>query len=344
MSSENEIVVERIREFWEFETLSSINVESEITFLNNTKENQTKIIFDLGQYKLFLKLFDTDGNLLEFSKNVTDIEGASPYCIEIKLPRDRLLYPGEYRTITIKYVISVRDDDHVEQYENSTYSELCFPLKRGTDLYIVIKSLENFEADDYIDILDEKNDQIDLSVIDQLIQEGKLKFNRTEHIVSLMIKGQDNQTLRITHHHKVHHSLISWVHIGAWFGAVSAIVIPVSFSFLILNHCLNSLFISFPIFVITVLIVIKGWLFSKDLDSSLENMNRLYIIIVTVLIVELFVIVLLGSMFMSGSEVSSLKNCTSTLDLPKNSTSLESLASSTIGSYNQNSTITINMK
>ncbi len=46
-------------------------------------------------------------------------------------------------------------------------------------------------------------------------------------------------------------------------------------------------FVTYPVFVITTLIVIKGWLFLKDLDDKLERYNAEYIALVVVLIFEL---------------------------------------------------------
>lgn len=61
-----------------------------------------------------------------------------------------------------------------------------------------------------------------------------------------------------------------------------------------------NVFVTYPVFVITTLIVIKGWLFLKDLDSQLERYNAAYIVLVALLIIEL-VSIFVVSCLMNGT-------------------------------------------
>jgi hypothetical protein len=67
------------------------------------------------------------------------------------------------------------------------------------------------------------------------------------------------------------------------------LLVPIGLLYSLGNGVVGSLnvFVTYPVFVITTLIVIKGWLFLKDLDSQLELYNTAYIVLVALLIIEL---------------------------------------------------------
>jgi len=319
-----ETKIERIRYFFEYETLIALNVTYEITFSNESKSEINTIKFDLGEYRPQLSIFDTNNEILEFAKaDEAGLDNAengkySDYLIDIKLPENRVLKKNERRTLIIKYVSPSGDDDDTPQYANPPFSRFTFDLKEEINLYVVIKSSDNFEFVDYPYILD-KEGNIIKGEIERLTQNKRFFQDESGQNSFFSIKGDTNdKTLEIIHRQGISHSIFNWIKAGRYLGIISGIVIFVFIFLMILlkiNFSENNFLISYPIFVITSLVIIKGWLFSKDLDSILEQYDSEYLILISILFAEL--LFLLVQIFFSQNSIMppvNISNCSDALN------------------------------
>lgn len=340
-----ETKIERLRYFFEFETLMALKVTHEITFSNESKSPISTIKFDLGEYKPYLRIFDTNNEILEFSKSREAGSGDfSQYLIDIKLPHDRELKPNERRTLIIKYVSPSGYNDDAPQFENAPYSRLVFDLKEEINLYIAIKSSDNFQFVDYPYILDNDGNPI-RGEVEKLSKKDKFMQDESGQNSYFSIKSESNdKTLVIYHRQAINQSISNWIVAGKWLGIISAIVISLFIVSMLLskNNLIESNFlISYPVFVMTSLVVIKGWLFSKDLDSKLERYDKQYLILIGTLFAELLLILLfqLSSPQNPTIQACNITECNQVLNFTFDDIPTKC---STMISNNYNSTITIN--
>ncbi|MDN7025467.1 hypothetical protein FGU65_11285 [Methanoculleus sp. FWC-SCC1] len=306
--------IERVRYLFRFETLSSYTAISEITFSNEDTECINIIQYDLGEYKPFLKITDTNGELLEFAKaQEAGREGCSDYLINIYLPQNRELKPRSRRTITFQNFSPSSNDDEEAKYENAKYVRFHFEMADQVNSYVIIEAAEHFDFDDTVDIVDRDGAELDKDELMRLVRERVLVGHKSGRRAYLSFKGDAaKRTLRVTHRHDVPKRLLNWIRVGLAFGGISAFFLPVGLFYSFNNGLLNdsSLFVTYPVFVITTLVIIKGWLFLKDLDRDLEFYNKVYIALVAILIVELIGIFTLS--FLVHGACPWLGNCNST--------------------------------
>ena len=141
-----------------------------------------------------------------------------------------------------------------------------------------------------VDVVDQNGEEIDEHELVKLVEDEKIVGHSSGNRTYLSFKGDcARRILRITHRHDVPKRLLNWIRVGLGFGVVSALLVPIGLLYSLGNGVVGSLnvFVTYPVFVITTLIVIKGWLFLKDLDSQLELYNTAYIVLVALLIIEL---------------------------------------------------------
>ncbi|UUX92298.1 acylphosphatase [Methanoplanus endosymbiosus] len=282
--------IERVRYLFRFETLSSYIAISEITFANKGNEYIGVIKYDLGEYKPFLKITDSNGECLEFAKaREAGKNGNSDYLINIYLPYNRELKPKYRRTLTFENFSPYSCNDESQKYENANYLRFHFEMPDEINSYVVIEAAEHFDFDDYLEVIDQDGEVIEDNVM-SLAEEIRFVSSRSGKRAYFSFKGDGSKRiLRITHRHDVHKRLLNWIRVGLVLGVLSAVFIPIGLIYSFGNGFLNNsgLFITYPVFVITTLVIIKGWLFLKDLDSELENLNFYYILLVTILVLEL---------------------------------------------------------
>ncbi|WP_286880440.1 hypothetical protein, partial [Proteiniphilum sp. UBA7639] len=148
--------IERVRYLFSFETLSSYSAISEITFANEGNEYINIIKYDLGEYKPFLKISDSNGEFLEFAKaREAELENCSDYLINIYLPQGRELKPQCRRTITFQNFSPSSNNREKSEYENPTYVMFLFEMVDQVNSYIIIEAAENFDFHDYVDVVDQ---------------------------------------------------------------------------------------------------------------------------------------------------------------------------------------------
>jgi len=290
--------IERVRYLFRFERLSSYTAISEITFANEGNECINIIKYDLGEYKPFLKITDTNGDFLEFSKaQEAGQEGCSDYLINIYLSKDRELKPQCRRTITFQNFSPSSNNNEGSKYENAKYVVFHFEMADQVNSYVIIESAEYFDFDDVVDIVDQDGVELEEYELKEIVKESVLIGHKGGRRAYLSFKGDTSKrTLRIVHSHFVPNRLSNWIKVGLYFGVLSAISLPIGIYYSFINGFLNysGIFVTYPIFVITILVIIKGWLFLKDLDSQLEAYNKMYIALVTILMIELSLIFVLS--------------------------------------------------
>jgi hypothetical protein len=295
--------IERVRYLFKFETLSSYTAISEITFANEGLEYINIIKYDLGEYKPFLKITDTNGEILEFARAQEAGQGEySGYLIDIYLPEGRELQPHCRRTITFQSYSLSSESNEESNYKNAKYVVFHFEMVDEVNSYVIIEAAEHFDSSDVVDVIDQNGEGIDERELVRLVEEGKIVGHSGGSRTYLSFKGDDaRRTLRITHRHDVPKRLLNWIRVGLGFGVVSALLIPAGLLYSLGNGVAGlNVFVTYPVFVITTLIVIKGWLFLKDLDSQLERYNAAYIVLVALLIIEL-VSIFVVSCLMNGT-------------------------------------------
>ncbi|MCE5338418.1 MAG: hypothetical protein LLF90_07015 [Methanomicrobiaceae archaeon] len=308
--------IERVRYLFSFETLSSYSAISEITFANEGNEYINIIKYDLGEYKPFLKISDSNGEFLEFAKaREAELENCSDYLINIYLPQGRELKPQCRRTITFQNFSPSSNNREKSEYENPTYVMFLFEMVDQVNSYIIIEAAENFDFHDYVDVVDQNGVVIDERELGDFFKERTVIANKIGRRIYLSFKGDaSKRTLRITHQHDAPKRLLNWIRVGLGLGGLSAFFLPVSLFYSLNSGLLDSpsLLITYPVFVITTLIVIKGWLFLKDLDNELERYNNAYIFLVIILILELIAIFIVS--FLGNDACLWFKDCSNAVN------------------------------
>ena len=286
-----ETKIERVRYLKKFETLSVYNTITEITFANEGDESVDIIKYDLHEYKPFLKISDSNSEFLEFSGAQEAGHGSYPaHLINIYLPEDRELKPNCRRTITFQSYSSSLPEIKVVEYENPTYVIFYFDIIDQVNSYIIFEAAKHFEFCNYIDLIDQNGLNVDDGELATFVSEKVIAHSKIGNRMYFAFKGDTSKrTLRIIHRHTIPARLLDWIRVGLGLGVLSAILLLVGLIYSFNNNSLDSLslFITYPALVITTLVVIKGWLFLKDLDSDLEGYNKKYLRLVIILGIEI---------------------------------------------------------
>ena len=103
------------------------------------------------------------------------------------------------------------------------------------------------------------------------------------HITSKAVQNNSG-TLHIILNHKIAKTLSLWIIMGLIFGSISAYFIWRSYHF----NPLNAVGITtYAGFIISYLFIIKGWLFSKNMDKKLIQYDFLYRSLISILFIEI---------------------------------------------------------
>lgn len=271
-SSTRQIVIDRVRHFRQFETPTLMKCVDELTFYNNGEE-LSSVKYTLNDFLPSLHVFDSTGNQLEFYGS-TDSKNKESLEINIDFPYERPLYSGEYRTIRLEYI------QEAEALENLG-AKIIIPLHEGTSIYTFIEQCEHYEFIVRYGILDKGGEKVDNT---------NLNINRGDSFFHIYFKvTQNNNSLYLHIEHKIAKTLSGWYNMGAAFGVISFISIPILYHY-------NPLYIrgiaTSASFVISYLFIIKGWLFSKNMDKKLEYYDSFYKILICLIFLEVIFMLL----------------------------------------------------
>lgn len=247
------IIVDRIRYFWKFETPSLVKCVEEITFYYNKGDNISRVEWVLDDIRPFLHIYDSTGEQLEFYGN-SDEKDKSLHAIYIDFPEKRPLISGEHRTIRLDYARIVQD-----KLRNAT---ITIPLPENVTTYTYIQISKNYELKAEYGIQDNE-----LSNRNFYVDKGISFF----HIYTSA--AESINTLIISVEHKIPKSLSDWYNMGLLFGGTYALFI---WPFYHYNPTGITYYATFGAIIISLLIIIKGWLFSKDMDRHLEKYDASY--------------------------------------------------------------------
>lgn len=285
------------REIYEFESLNSIKCKHEITFIyeGDGAEGITKIPYNLGKFRALLSIFDSNGEKLEFQRidpNQLDIM--------INLPLNRPLLRDSLRTIYITYIsgsdiISVQTD--TKSFLKIPYfTRFTIQIFQNCEEYIFIRPCKNFNFFDTLEVFDKNGVEIS---IDQIKQDPNFFINkdRTHFKVFLRSDSKYNQLI-ITHEHALPKTFIWWYMLGIGFG-ISAIFCNAYILSLIPQlpkdqneFMVKIVLISFSALVLNFLLIMKGWLFLKDMDHDLDRINTVYLVIISIIVGMIFIVIL----------------------------------------------------
>ena len=267
-----QIIIDRVRHFRKFETPSLMKCIDEITFLNNTEEEIETVTYTLDDFLPGLHIFDSTGEQLEFygsghSGNKVGRE------IDIDFPSDKPLLGGRYKTLRFEYIR--------ETVKNAVGAKIKIPLPEHASIYTFIEQCENYEFTVSYGILDKNKEEV--GNVDLKIIRGNSFFN-------IYFKAPEKESnLYIILDHKVAKTVLNWYKMGAIFGFISAIAIR----FLYHYNPQNVVGIATASsFVISYLFIIKGWLFTKNMDRSLKKMDLLYQILICLIFLEITIMLL----------------------------------------------------
>lgn len=265
-----QIIIDRLRYFYHFQTPSTIKCTDEVTFHNRGEEIQI-VEYPIGSFRPFLHVFDSNGKQLEFYGENDKSLGK----IYILFPKENPISKGEYRTIRIEYI----KEGIAEKKSKITFFDV--PLNETASVYIFIRQCENYEFQAHYWVLDKNNHSIENP--DLIAGKGDTFL----HIYSKANK--DKGLLQIHIKHKIQKPLLMWIQLGL----ICGIALVLTLLILYFKEPTNiALFVPIAIVVTTILFFIKGWLFAKNMDVQFRELDRAYLIIIYLLFFEVLVMII----------------------------------------------------
>jgi hypothetical protein len=145
-----QILVLRIRHFFEFDTSLILKRKEEITFYNEGNVPLERIIYDAREFLPHLNIYDSNGELLIFHGNIEfggqsiligrGLEENSEYPIIIEFPPTRPVNPNSFRVITLEYIndIGLKEGD---------IGFITLPIGFAPHFYLYFKKLNEYITD-----------------------------------------------------------------------------------------------------------------------------------------------------------------------------------------------------
>jgi hypothetical protein len=233
--------------------------------LHNSGDQVDHIIFDLEAFKQQLYVYDSDDKKLEFH-SFTSPRDPSEYLIKIKFPSEKLLKTDDYRTIALHYYIEVPTDSNYK----AGYS---IPLDIADSTYIHFDKPKEFHVNLNFFKGDWHRNYTYLTNNDD-----QLKIKETEFKVQIIGKKRDDiKELAIIIIPELREDQKNWFNLGIAIGELSAI--SILFELIEIFHTGDKFLNFIPAIIplaasaIASLIIIKGWIFVKDMDSILREVD-----------------------------------------------------------------------
>ena len=269
-----QLIIDRVRHFRRFETPYFLKCIDEITFYNTGKE-VSSVKYTLDTFLPSLHIFDSNGELLEFY-GCSDAGDNECLDIEINFPNNRPLSCEDYRTIRLEFIQEV---DPLELKRTL----IRIPVNETASLYIFLELPDNYIFSRlHYGILDKNNDD-ELENVNLTVKKGEYFLN----ISSKPIENTAN--LYIIFEHEIRKTLSGWYNMGVVFGIISAVSIP----FLYLSNYSEAIGIAkLASFVISYLFIIKGWLFTKNMDKALIHLDSKYRFLIYLIFLEITLMIL----------------------------------------------------
>lgn len=288
----------RRRYFYKFVTPFVIKVEEEITVFNDKViESLTKIVLPLTEFQPFLHIYDSDGEMLEFSGYQRE-EGT----IVVYFPNNKPILPLSYRTLKMCYIIQFYPEeekdtiihDEKREYElfgsilrsDKVEASLTVPLSKNSLTYIFIEySMENYNKTVDLYVLDENSIDQSSSIITNF--DDGATFT---HITADKDPKENNLIILVAH--EIPKFVYNWSAIGLIIGTVTAIAMPLLYIFKHDDGTFLSIIVAWAIFTITALTIIKGWLFTKTWNNEILKIEDWYYRVISIWIIIITVLIL----------------------------------------------------
>lgn len=274
------LIVDRIRDYYYFESPFKIQCSEEITFCNDGKKIES-LIYDLGGFKSHLHILDSNGERIEFHsvdesqienlfRGIPENERKNHHFIIIDFPKNRALEPEEYRTIRMEYLKEITSKElSYSGFDDWGYFNI--PLDKSNSIYLYAKKPEKYLCKSKFQIIfeDDTRTQIfditDLDEFENIILEDEDNY---AHIAFL--EPIKNCILRYSFSCGIFPLQKIWFDFGAYVGYISAVLIVLLFA---VNPDMG-IKVGVPLgaAIIAFLTVTKGWLFTKDMDRIVNVM------------------------------------------------------------------------
>lgn len=294
----------RVRHMFEFDTPIHLKRSEEITFYNGEIEPLNEIVIDVREFLPYLNVYDSDGKKLIFhsyleeyldfqaiqNENESMHENGNNdkdfnFPIIIEFPRENPVLSREYRTITLNYIKQI-------EFQKGFIALITVPLDNANHFYLHVKKLSQYKTDIRYLLLSDENNYFridDLEEIDYVETEDTVSFSSFSSNIPI-----DNCQLVIG----VWINLQSWD--KRWFdGGIAiasiAIIINLLLGLLDLKNNLTSI-IAICSIVNTYLIITKGWIFMKDIDSFMKlPYTNIYLFLILLIFSELLISIIIST-------------------------------------------------
>jgi len=319
--------IARIRHFYNFESINVVNHKKEITFFYDG-ETTNKLHYFAPDFKEYLNVFDFNEEKLQFHGELTDyfdIEysnsepGESYYENEnnleisnedagfkilIDFPKERPLLKNEFRTIILT--------DKIDYPIESPGLPITIDVKfdEASHIYLYINKLPQYSAKinkifySRKDLDSESNIPKFFELNESEEKEYLDHFETTSYYCIWSSVPITDCNIFIAIEYKLRGKDGSWFYSGILFG-IFALGLNLH---LIINNLHESLtqIASVSTIAITYLVVIKGWVFMKDIDDVVGlfpidtpfkiRFSNVYLLLILLIFVELIIAIYYGTM------------------------------------------------
>lgn len=253
-----------------FITPQRMNMTREDTVFNPTSEDLKEIAFDFLRIPTNLHFYDSDGTCLEFYvKEPTEIDGY-PYVAYVIFPKEKPVHVGEYRTIISKSLAA---------YDSLTLVgfRLQIPFPKGEEVYVYIEPCKDYELD--IKYYFRNGLGMEISKLNSKIENNKSFFEIYSKAVD-----NNNEVINIEVRNKIPYSILTWYLLGLASGGMLSILVPILY-FFDPNSIAN--YITFASILLSVLIIVKGWMTKFETGRQLIIYDIPYLFIIAYIVLEI---------------------------------------------------------
>jgi len=283
IASSANILVDRIRVFYHFETPFIIKCTEEITFFNAGRKIES-ILYDLGEFKSHLHIIDTNGEDIEFhslrAAQMNDLLSTYPedqiinkkYII-IDFPKNRPLEAEDYRTIKMDYIKEISSKEIPSYSRFVDWGQFTIPLGNSQSTYLYSNKPKKYLCKSNFQIIFDDNgiqQQFDITNLDEI---GNIILEDEDNYSQIAIMDSiKNCTLQYSFSIYLHPLQKHWFDFGAYVGYGAAVL----YVFLFAINFDMGVKIGVPLgaAVIAFLTITKGWLFTQDMDRIVNLMQR----------------------------------------------------------------------
>ncbi|MFA0823329.1 MAG: hypothetical protein ACC612_10625 [Methanomethylovorans sp.] len=269
-----QVEIRRIRYFLEFENPAFLKVREEITLYYPEKASSPEFIpyiaYEVHGRRAGLHFYDDEGNILEFvSFESDDLKDLREKLIEksdfspadvVQINFKNPFKMGTYRTIFVEYI-------YANSQSNIKITQFLYRKSEGANTYIFIKHCDNY-------ILHIAHDE-EMEL--ECVEESKFC-----ELFSTYSHGNGDYYIEIKH--KSPKWLSRWYNVGGFFSTVVALSIPFSYHYNRISIDSNTVLASVSI---SFLLIIKGWLFQNKMDAHLRIYDKMYLMVIIVLLSEI---------------------------------------------------------